>query len=61
MYLRHLSSLQFLTYAAFLGVVIAAIFRFVPGKPAPARTTQSSASTSRQAARSWRSARSTWS
>jgi hypothetical protein len=38
MYLRHLSSLQFLTYAAFLGVVIAAIFRFVPGKPAPART-----------------------
>ena len=38
MYLRHLSSLQFLTYCAFLGVVIAAIFRFVPGKPAPART-----------------------
>ena len=38
MYLKHLSSLQFLTYAAFLGVVIAAIFRFVPGKPSPART-----------------------
>jgi hypothetical protein len=38
MYLRHLSSLQFLTYVAFFAVVIAAVFRFVPGKPAPART-----------------------
>jgi len=38
MYLKHLSSLQFLTYVAFFAVVIAAVFRFVPGKPAPART-----------------------
>src|SRR5207248_2073353 len=38
MYLRHLSSLQFLTYASFFGVVIAAIFRFMPGKAPPVRT-----------------------
>src|ERR687888_364277 len=38
MYLRHLSSLQFLTYAAFFGVVIAAVFRFMPGKAPPVRT-----------------------
>src|ERR687888_2164069 len=37
-YLRHLSSLQFLTYASFFGVVIAAIFRFMPGKAPPVRT-----------------------
>src|SRR5919201_1045032 len=39
MYLRHLSSLQFLTYASFFGVVIAAMFRFMPGKAPPLRTT----------------------
>src|SRR6184192_2761631 len=39
MYLRHLSSLQFLTYCAFFAVVIAAIFRFMPGKAPPLRTT----------------------
>src|SRR5436190_7652840 len=39
MYLRHLSSLQFLTYCSFFAVVIAAIFRFVPGKAPPVRTT----------------------
>src|SRR5947209_3768479 len=38
MYLRHLSSLQFLTYASFFGVVIAAMFRFMPGKAPPVRT-----------------------
>jgi hypothetical protein len=37
-YLRHLSSLQFLTYASFFGVVIAAVFRFMPGKAPPVRT-----------------------
>ena len=38
MYLRHLSSLQFLTYCSFFGVVIAAIFRFMPGKAPAFRT-----------------------
>src|SRR5881275_1484731 len=38
MYLRHLSSLQFLTYCSFFAVVIAAIFRFMPGKAPPLRT-----------------------
>src|SRR5439155_227226 len=38
MYLRHLSSLQFLTYASFFAVVIAAMFRFMPGKAPPVRT-----------------------
>ena len=38
MYLKHLSSLQFLSYAAFLGVVIAAVFRLMPGKAPPLRT-----------------------
>src|SRR5256884_2333777 len=38
MYLRHLSSLQFLTYVSFFAVVIAAIFRFMPGKAPPLRT-----------------------
>ncbi|MEP6811759.1 MAG: cbb3-type cytochrome c oxidase subunit I [Actinomycetota bacterium] len=37
MWVQHLSSLDFLTYVAFFGVVVAAIFRFVPGKAAPAR------------------------
>jgi hypothetical protein len=38
-YVRHLTSLQFLTYVAFFAVVIAAIFKFVPGRSPPARTT----------------------
>src|SRR6184192_2702521 len=38
MYVRHLSSLQFLTYAAFFAVVIAALFRFMPGQAPPLRT-----------------------
>ena len=37
MYLKHLTSLQFLTYTAFFSVVVAALFRFVPGKPPPVR------------------------
>src|SRR5438046_1098891 len=39
MYLQHLSSLQFLTYVAFFAVVVAALFKFVPGKAPPVRTT----------------------
>src|SRR5436305_4581315 len=38
MWVKHLSSLDFLTYVAFFGVVVAVICRFVPGKPAPQRT-----------------------
>lgn len=38
MYLKHLSSLQFLTYVAFFSVVVAALFKFVPGKTPPVRT-----------------------
>jgi len=37
-YLKHLSSLQLLTYVAFLGVVIAALCRLLPGKAPPVRT-----------------------
>src|SRR5256714_7550824 len=37
MWIRHLSSLQFLTYVAFFAVVIAAICWFVPGRAAPVR------------------------
>src|SRR5436189_268785 len=37
MWIKHLSSLQFLTYVAFFAVVIAAICRFVPGRAAPVR------------------------
>jgi hypothetical protein len=37
-YLKHLSSLQFLSYAAFLAVVIAAVFRLLPGRAPPFRT-----------------------
>jgi hypothetical protein len=36
-YLKHLSSLQFLTYASFFAVVVAAMFRFMPGKKPPLR------------------------
>src|SRR5919204_3033692 len=39
MWVKHLSSLQFLTYVAFFAVVVAAICKFVPGKPAPVRET----------------------
>ena len=37
MYLKHLSSLQFITYTAFFTVVIAALFKFVPGTTPPVR------------------------
>src|SRR4051794_20407963 len=38
MYVKHLSSLQFLTYVGFFAVVIAAIMRFLPGKAPKLRT-----------------------
>jgi hypothetical protein len=38
-YLKHLSSLQFLTYVAFFGVMIGAIAKFVPGRAPPVRET----------------------
>ena len=38
MYLKHLSSLQFLSYVAFFAVVIAAIMRLLPGRAPPVRT-----------------------
>src|SRR5436305_764019 len=38
MWVKHLSSLDFLTYVAFFGVVVGVICRFVPGKAAPVRT-----------------------
>jgi hypothetical protein len=37
-YLQHLSSLQFLTYVSFFAVLVAALFKFVPGKAPPVRT-----------------------
>src|SRR5438034_142842 len=37
MWIKHLSSLQFLTYVAFFAVVVAAICRFVPGRAPPVR------------------------
>jgi hypothetical protein len=37
-YLKHLSSLQFLTYLAFFSVLIAALWRLLPGKAPPVRT-----------------------
>src|SRR3954471_22977250 len=37
MYLQHVTSLQFLTYMAFLGVVIAAVWKMVPGRAPPVR------------------------
>jgi hypothetical protein len=36
-YLKHLSSLQFLTYVSFFAVVMAALFKFVPGRSPPLR------------------------
>jgi cbb3-type cytochrome oxidase subunit 1 len=38
MYVKHLSSLQFLSYVAFFAVVIAALLRFLPGRAPPLRT-----------------------
>jgi hypothetical protein len=37
MFVKHLTSLQFATYCAFFGVVIAALFRYLPGKAPPVR------------------------
>jgi hypothetical protein len=37
-YLKHLSSLQFLSYVAFFAVVVAALWRILPGKTPPVRT-----------------------
>jgi hypothetical protein len=37
-YLKHLSSLEFLTYVAFFTVVVAALWRLLPGKAPPVRT-----------------------
>ncbi|MDX6505053.1 MAG: hypothetical protein QOE29_2178 [Gaiellaceae bacterium] len=39
MYVQHVSSLQFLTYAAFFAVVVAAVVRFLPGRAPVLRTT----------------------
>ena len=39
MFIQHFSSLQFLTYAAFFSVIVAALFKFVPGRRPPVRTT----------------------
>jgi len=38
LYIKHLTSLQFLTYVGFFAVVLAAMFKFVPGKAPPVRT-----------------------
>ena len=38
MFVKSLSSLQFLTYSAFFAVVVAALFKFVPGRRPPVRT-----------------------
>jgi hypothetical protein len=37
-YLKHLSSLEFLTYVAFLTIVVASLWRLLPGKALPVRT-----------------------
>src|SRR4051812_4646700 len=37
MYLQQVTSLQFLTYLAFLGVVVAAVWKIVPGRAPPVR------------------------
>ena len=37
MYIKHVTSLQFLTYVAFFAVLLAAMFRFVPGRSPPVR------------------------
>src|SRR5207342_2663475 len=38
MYLKHLSSLQFLSYAAFFAVAVAAVCGLLPGRKPPIRT-----------------------
>jgi hypothetical protein len=38
MYVRHLTSLQFLSYVAFFAVVVTALMRFLPGRSPPVRT-----------------------
>ena len=38
MYVKHLSSLQFISYAAFLAIVIAAVCGLLPGRAPPIRT-----------------------
>ena len=38
MYLRHLTSLQFLTYLAFIAVAVTAVSRLLPGRAPPVRT-----------------------
>jgi cytochrome c oxidase cbb3-type subunit 1 len=38
MWVKHLSSLQFLSYAAFFAVVVAAVFLLMPGRKPPIRT-----------------------
>jgi hypothetical protein len=38
-YVKHLTSLQFLTYVSFFAVLLAAVFRFVPGRTPPVRET----------------------
>jgi hypothetical protein len=37
-YVKHVTSLQFLTYLSFFAVLVAALFRFVPGRTPPVRT-----------------------
>jgi cbb3-type cytochrome oxidase subunit 1 len=36
-YIKHVTSLQFLTYVSFFAVLLAAMFRFVPGRSPPVR------------------------
>ncbi len=38
MYVKHVTSLQFLTYLSFFALALAAMFRFVPGRRPPTRT-----------------------
>src|SRR5436190_23786103 len=38
MYVKHLSSLQFLSYVAFFAVVVALVVRLLPGRAPPLRT-----------------------
>ncbi len=38
MYLKHLSSLQFLTYLGFFTILVAALWRLLPGRAPPVRT-----------------------
>ncbi len=38
MYIKHLTSLQFLSYVAFFAIAVGAVMRFLPGRAAPVRT-----------------------